>query len=721
MRKYIIVFLSILCILPAVFAQIVHIDSKIAGRTFEGVGALSAGASSRLLFDYPEPQRSQILDYLFKPKFGASLHHLKVEIGGDVNSTCGTEPSHMHHRREEDYTRGYEWRLMKEAKTRNPMIMLDALAWGAPYWIGGGAYYSDENAEYMAKFVKGANDVHGLTIDYIGCWNETPYHAEWIKTLRKTLDKYRLSTKIVAADEVMRWRIMDDMGNDDELFKAVDVLGNHYCQGSNGALFSGKTPWQSFGNDYCIVTPAVLESGKPVWSSEDGPWKGDWNGAKGVIKTLVRNYIEGRMTKTVIWSLITSYYDVLPLPNSGLMMANTPWSGYYELSPALWAMAHVGQFTQPGWIFLEGAANGYTQAGGSYVSLMSPDKKDVSVVFETTEARSGQTLLLAIDPLWRGKPFHIWKTDSADYFLKEKTVQAINGYLELKLMPGAIYTVTTTVGQQKGAPHEIPAEKNFPLPYHDDFDSYPPNRLPAYTIDQAGVFETAIVDGRKILRQQIPHIGIEWHYHLNPEPYTVIGDDKMDDYSISIDARLAKSGQCVDLMGRIKTIHQWEVVRPRGYWLRISSAGMYELCKTVDAVTQGQRWRKEDWPEIDRQLQGDTRNFVIIELNRLGEADLAKLKGIETLNDKTNAEVIFVKNGTYSVHRRIVLASGKTGFPLRKWNRIKLSFEGKQISAYLNGKQLCDVNDASYASGLAGFGCGWHTTDFDNLKIEKTR
>jgi hypothetical protein len=29
-----------------------------AGRTFDGVGALSAGASSRLLIDYPEPQRS---------------------------------------------------------------------------------------------------------------------------------------------------------------------------------------------------------------------------------------------------------------------------------------------------------------------------------------------------------------------------------------------------------------------------------------------------------------------------------------------------------------------------------------------------------------------------------------------------------------------------------------------------------------------------------------
>ena len=47
-------------------------------------GALSAGASSRLLFDYEPTARSEILDYLFKPRFGASLSICKVEIGGDT-------------------------------------------------------------------------------------------------------------------------------------------------------------------------------------------------------------------------------------------------------------------------------------------------------------------------------------------------------------------------------------------------------------------------------------------------------------------------------------------------------------------------------------------------------------------------------------------------------------------------------------------------------------
>ncbi|MGB6302314.1 MAG: hypothetical protein WBF45_01085, partial [Acidobacteriaceae bacterium] len=92
--------LMMLFLVASCFAanQAVTLDGANKGKIFEGIGALSAGASSRLLVDYPEPYRSQILDYLFKPYYGASLQHLKVEIGADVNSTDGSEPSSMRSR-----------------------------------------------------------------------------------------------------------------------------------------------------------------------------------------------------------------------------------------------------------------------------------------------------------------------------------------------------------------------------------------------------------------------------------------------------------------------------------------------------------------------------------------------------------------------------------------------------------------------------------------------
>ena len=68
----------VLC--AAAVAAPIEIDGNSPTLEFDGHGGLSAGASSRLLIDYAEPQRSQILDYLWKPGFGANLHICKIEI-----------------------------------------------------------------------------------------------------------------------------------------------------------------------------------------------------------------------------------------------------------------------------------------------------------------------------------------------------------------------------------------------------------------------------------------------------------------------------------------------------------------------------------------------------------------------------------------------------------------------------------------------------------------
>ena len=45
----------------AVNTTMLKIDASGAGLPFDGHGALSAGASSRLLYDYSEPYRSQVV------------------------------------------------------------------------------------------------------------------------------------------------------------------------------------------------------------------------------------------------------------------------------------------------------------------------------------------------------------------------------------------------------------------------------------------------------------------------------------------------------------------------------------------------------------------------------------------------------------------------------------------------------------------------------------
>ena len=555
----------------------IKVDGSGKGRVFEGFGGVSAGASSRLLIDYPEPQRSQVLDYLFKPNYGASLQHLKVEVGGDTNSTDGSEPSHMRSRIDENYDRGYEWWLMKEAKARNPRIMLDILPWGAPGWIGNGKYYSQDMANYIVKFVQGARKQHGLDINYTGIWNETNYDVGYIKMLKKTLLASDLATNIVAADLYEnQWKITDDFKLDPELKNDVYAISVHYARVK--------------GNFY--VTGGALESEKPLWSSEDQPFddvgfvgiilQRDWKpGARIWAKYLNTNYIDGKVTKTETWSPVTSYYDDLAAPNSGLMYANTPWSGYYNVQSAVWVTAHTTQFAQPGWQYLDNAC-GYLKGSGSYVTLKAPSGGDYSIVAETVDATSPQDAEFQVsDGLSQGT-VHVWETNATRSFEKVSDITPENGSFRITLEPDAIYSLTTTVGQGKGTAAP-PAAAPFPFPYSDDFESTAIGKAPKYLADQDGAFEAAACAGRpgKCLRQVLDKRPIPWG-GISPDPFTFLGSADWADYTLSTDAMIEEPGE-VTLIGRIDSadVFQDNKARwPSAYVLTLQQDGAWELDST---------------------------------------------------------------------------------------------------------------------------------------------
>ena len=67
---------------------VVRLDNAKLDLAFDGMGVI-VDASSRFLYDYPAQQQQEVLDFLFKPGFGASLSICKVEIGGDDQQTDG--------------------------------------------------------------------------------------------------------------------------------------------------------------------------------------------------------------------------------------------------------------------------------------------------------------------------------------------------------------------------------------------------------------------------------------------------------------------------------------------------------------------------------------------------------------------------------------------------------------------------------------------------------
>ena len=64
--------------------SVINISAATPWRRFDGIGGLSGGGgTANFMFAYGERPRSDMLDLLFTPDFGASLATLKVEIGAD--------------------------------------------------------------------------------------------------------------------------------------------------------------------------------------------------------------------------------------------------------------------------------------------------------------------------------------------------------------------------------------------------------------------------------------------------------------------------------------------------------------------------------------------------------------------------------------------------------------------------------------------------------------
>ena len=641
--------------------QPVTLDGHAGGKRFDGIGVIDGGGgTSVLLKDYPEPQRSQILDLVYKPKFGASVSALYVEIPGDGNSTQGSMPSHAHMRNDLNYGRGYIWWVMQEAKKRNPALTLDGAAWSAPGWIGGAdtgvnpdqAFWSQDTADYYVTWLKGLRTVYHLELDAIGPRNEKGTNYDFVKRLRTTLDAGGFGqVKIHCCDnwpDDSKFGFVADMARDPELRKAIAILGAH------------NNPPKSVTSPQVLVTAAAM--GKPLWNTEQHVYKPGFDGLISTVQAFNENYIRSGYTKIVDWYGIAGLYTMESYSgeNEATVRANWPWSGHYEINKKLWAYAHYGQFSSVGWTYLKGGS-GDLKAGGTYVTLAAP-KGDYSVIIETADATAPQTVRFTASALSKA-PLAVWRSTETEQFVRQPDLKAAGGAVTLTLEPHAVYSLTTTRGQQKGGFEAVPENRTFPFPYADNFDGYGDGKgwgyLPHYFADISGAFELAPCPGRAggCLHQAAPVAPISW----GPDwtPYTIIGDDQWHDYAVSADLQLA-AGQSGAIMGRVNNVGTGYGFIPKGYLLTVSAEGDVKL-----SVMRGKPDKKK--------LVGDAEQQAAIRA---------------ATDDSEGGEKI--------------LATAHIDASPGQWRRLTLQFEGTHLTGQIDGKTVVTADDPLYATGMAG-------------------
>jgi len=595
------------------------VDLSAAGPAFFGVGAQSTAGSARLLVDYAAPQRDAVLDFLFKPQFGASLQHLKVEIGGDAQISCGAEASGQRAANATpNWTVGYEGWLMAEAKKRNPDLTLLGLVYAWPSWVNpnGSSPFASPSTEanaaaYVTNWVGGMRDSYNLSVDWVGLWNEREFTTSYVLTLRDALDAAGFAhTRIVGSD-----RFWDPFAtafmNSPALRNATAALSQHYPN-CDAAGHGSQCP-AHFPN-----APAAHDAfGVPLFSSEDYSCWTDDNSAVHWASKLNNNFIGGNITFFSVWYLLTAFYPSVAFWNDGLLRATQPWSGHFELTPTLWATAHYTQFTQPtGWRYLrQGQGSGALDSGGTYVSLVDT-LGHVTIVIEAAggegslskwsssncNAPEGLNFAPASSPqnatfalggaaapptlaLWRSRFQRGARTASAVFERLPDVVVGAGGEVSLVVEPDTVYTLSTFPGATRAAPAAVPPSAPFPLPYSDDFESLPLGRPGRFWADMHGGFQVAAGGGGQLLRQAVPAPACcNFIQSLGgPLGVSIIGAATWRDVEASVDVDVTSGFALVGVRAQFaRSFFGGGLATPAGVFLAVSPAAW---CFVLDVAS----------------------------------------------------------------------------------------------------------------------------------------
>ena len=670
-RTLSVLSLTALCIMSSAAKQTININSGREGKRFDGIGIVNGGgATSVLLKDYPEQQRNEIMDLVYKPMFGASVSALLVEIPGDGNSTQGSMPSHSHWRGDNNFHRGYTWWVMREARKRNPLLNLDATAWSAPAWVGN--FWSQDMVDYYISWLAGLESAHGIKLDALGCHNEKGWNGDFAKALKKAMVANGYGDVILHGfgnwgDSKMDF--LTAMAADPELRDALDVVDAH--------TFS-EIPLNQEQRD-------LAESmGKTIWNSEEHVYRKGFDMLITIVKCFNENYIVSGASHVVNWYDIAGVYPLEPYSHDpAMVLAREPWSGNYEVREALWGYAHYGQFSQIGWNYLDDGCLSL-EGGGSMVTLRNPENGDYSMIIETKDAKKPQTVKIDLQGDLSDSPLCVWRSDAKDQFVREKDITPVNGSFSVTLRPNTVYSLSTTRGQRKGSFDNIPSSKPFPMPYADDFENYGNHSdwgyLPHYTADIIGSFElTERPDGKgSCIRQTVGEHTLswapEWHH------YTIVGDSVWNDYEVSADVYL-NSGDEAALMGRVCDVGSGYGIWAKGYYLKLDDQGKCSL-----VITRGKLDQKE--------LIGDAEQQALIKA-------------------RTDVET----GGEYLLDEAVV-----EGIRPYEWHSLKLRLEGDELTGYVDGRKVVHANSSRYPKGMAGLLAPLHersvsTPCFDNLRI----
>lgn len=710
----------------------------IDANTFKGFGAVTCNNTSRLLLDYKEEQPEQywkIMNLLFNPETGAGLNHVKVEMGGDVNSSSGTEPSTMRSAEEEaNVLRGAGWHFAADAKSINPDITVEMLRWGEPAWTQEGRGYEEyANPKFEARYqwykqtIEAVYNEFGIKVNYVSpSQNERTGGYDdnfaWIKYCAKRLNEdgakadalYDYSDiKIVAADtHTNSNETASRMLADKELMELIDVVSDHYQLRGNANLTKvnqqyGKEVWYSEG-----VAPMINAKYRINVDEE----RGGVGGKVGMADLATRfinsyNYAgagdnPARMTRFEYQPAVGAFYEGSAYSPKHLIGAFDPWSGYYEADGGIQMTQHFMLFAEIGWNYLPDACYGdgdYTDGGVSldtgthnYMTVKDPETDDYSMMFanNTSQTRKYEVTVKNLDKA--DSLLNVWETRGPDEgeAYDENWLQLVaqidptdNGdgtyTYNLTMQPYSIVTVTSLI--DKGTPYVMGQNDSgverevLDLPYTDDFE------YEGYELDEKG-------------RTYLERRGNTPRYTTDMSGAFEVAQESESNHTL------------MQIINAENRPYDWNV------WGGSSANENSRTTSRPNTVLGDHRWTNYtagiDF-KLDMTNDGYGENYAGLGVREVVHNSYS--------GDIANYTFKVYSDGRYQLLKRgSVKAEGIVAdFDNTIWHKMQLSANENVLTAYLDGEELATFTDTDDAvmSGRVTLGSGFYNTEYDNLEV----
>ena len=557
--------------------------SASAGRPWAGIGAWAGGGAAKLLYDYDDARREEMLQFLFAPNDGAALQALGIEIGGDGFGGWAAEACAIKFADDDmDVRRGTQLWLAAQARRINPAIVLYAVPFSWPHWMRQSSPDSpfgpteDEAAtvaQYVVDWLTAAKAVWALDFDLVGVWHSPgraftaddegqPLYvtklAELLANARATLPR----TVILCSDG--DWSCATyAAANPDTFLPLVAAFG--------AAGISPGADAAALGN---LSANAV-----PLWSTGYDSVGIAVSSSAISFASMVNNAsVFGGLTGHLTVPLASGSYYLGPHWNEGVVQASSPWSGYWFATAFAWAIAHTSRFvpTGPGagdWRIaapntgLAGDLTGLLSGGGSFVFAWATTgvphfsiivAKDASATQGDGVTPEAATFVLPpeLASQWRGTTVTVvtseYKFDvGADggpgnqtLFERSSVLVGDSGQIAVTLWKHSHVTITSLPNGDaaKGSYARPPAPTAFPANWSTSFmfvgefaecDESGPAR---FFVDLAGSFECVLDRDwgtpEYVLRQATFEAPISrWR---DTRPHTIVGDAQWTDVDLRV-------------------------------------------------------------------------------------------------------------------------------------------------------------------------------------------